>query len=267
MKLTFLVDNNTCSDLTPEWGLSVYIQYGEQTLLLDTGASDTFAKNAEMLGLPLEQVEFGVLSHAHYDHSDGMETFFEKNSTAPFYLRAGCGENCYHGDTYIGIRRGMLERFKNRILFAEGAVSPLPGVTLLPHSTSGLSAIGEKAGMYVLEGNQRRWDSFDHEQSLVLETAEGLVVMNSCSHGGALNILREVGEAFPGKHICALIGGLHLYDSPDETVEELASALKEAGVDRIYTGHCTGDRAMELLQKALGDRVVQIYTGMELEFA
>ena len=41
-------------------------------------------------------------------------------------------------------------------------------MTLLPHSTPGLGAIGEKAGMYVLENGVRRWDSFDHEQSLVL---------------------------------------------------------------------------------------------------
>lgn len=52
-------------------------------------------------------------------------------------------------------------------------------------------------------------DDFSHEQSLVLDTKEGLVIFNSCSHGGADVIIREAEAAFPGKQIYGLIGGFH----------------------------------------------------------
>ena len=99
-RITILADNlpgctaDGCS-LEAEWGLAIYIEYNGKKILLDTGASGLFAENAEKLGINLEQVDFGVLSHAHYDHADGLEEFFQRNKTAPFYLSGAAGENCY----------------------------------------------------------------------------------------------------------------------------------------------------------------------------
>ena len=118
MRATVLVDNigsNIGNDtIQGEWGLSFFIEYGEARSLLDAGQSALFAENARKLGLPLEEVDYAVLSHAHYDHADGMETFFERNSRARLYLRDSCRENCYRikeGDwKYIGIREGRCGR-------------------------------------------------------------------------------------------------------------------------------------------------------------
>ena len=137
MKATVLIANLTKSSLAAEWGLSVYIEYQGHAILLDTGASDKFARNAEKLGLKLNQVEFGVLSHAHYDHADGLAAFFEQNTKAAFYLRKGSKENCYGKrwifHKYIGIHRGFLEKYKDRIIYADGDYEIIPGVRLLPH--------------------------------------------------------------------------------------------------------------------------------------
>ena len=143
MRATILVDNLPARGLEAEWGLAVFIQYRGHTILLDTGASGLFAQNAKALGLDLEAVEFGVLSHAHWDHSDGMDTFFRQNLTAPFYLRRGCGETCYdktpEGLRYEGIRPGLLAEFSPRIRYVTGDFSPLPGVTLVPVSYTHLT--------------------------------------------------------------------------------------------------------------------------------
>ena len=40
MKATVLVDNISCNELAGEWGLSIYIEYGDKKILLDTGASE-----------------------------------------------------------------------------------------------------------------------------------------------------------------------------------------------------------------------------------
>lgn len=111
MKATVLIDNIGDGELTGEWGLSFYIEYRDKKILLDAGgASCLFAENAQKLGLSLEDVDFAVLSHAHYDHADGMTAFFEKNHKAKLYLQESCGENCWRVKEdhmkYIGIRPG-----------------------------------------------------------------------------------------------------------------------------------------------------------------
>ncbi|WP_294986482.1 MBL fold metallo-hydrolase [uncultured Fibrobacter sp.] len=212
MKIQVLIDNiaGTCGSrkLFGEWGLSVYVEFEGKRYLLDTGASHLFAKNAGVMGVDLSKVDIGILSHAHFDHSDGMARFFALNKTAPFYLRKGAGENCYHAHKligrftyheYIGIHKGFLKRFADRIRFAEGDMQIAPNVYLVPHKTPGLSAIGERAHLSVKENGKYCYDSFDHEQSLVFDTPRGLFVMNSCSHGGADNIVKEIEATFPGK--------------------------------------------------------------------
>ena len=269
LSVKVIIDNIGKNDLCSEWGLSLYLEYRGRRILLDTGASAQFAANAQAMGVELDKVDFGVLSHAHYDHADGMETFFRINPDAPFYLRREAGEDCYKGNSvikeYIGIRKGILGKYPDRIRYVDGKCEVCPGATLLPHTSPGLDRIGRKAEMYRrIDG---RWipDDFSHEQSLVLETERGLVVLNSCSHGGADNILKETAEAFPGKDILAMIGGFHLYETGEGEVRQFARRLRETGVRTVITGHCTGEEGFAILREELGEGVEQMYSGFEWE--
>ena len=273
MKATVLIDNITKNDLLAEWGLAFYIEYGDKHILLDTGASGLFAENAAVLGFDLSRIDFGALSHAHSDHSDGMDTFFERNAKAPFYLRDTAikeyyddRENPEGGYTYAGIRREILENYKDRIVYVSGDLEVCPGVYLIPHKTSGLEEIGRKSGMFVLENGEYRFDRYDHEQSLVFETEEGLVIFNSCSHGGADNIINEIKETFPDKNIHAIVGGFHLYNTPAEEVCAFAQRVKDTGIKLVVTGHCTGEESYTVLKEVLGDAAVQFYSGLEICF-
>ena len=98
MKVTVLVDNINGESLMGEWGLSFYIEYRDKVVLLDTGLSGLFAENADRLGLDLNAVDYAVLSHAHDDHANGFDTFFERNDHAPLFVARECGENCYDFD-------------------------------------------------------------------------------------------------------------------------------------------------------------------------
>lgn len=281
MRATVLVDNIKGCGLKGEWGLCVYIEYEDKVVLLDTGASDLFVRNAKKLGLDLEKVDFAVLSHAHFDHADGMRPFFEINKKAPFYLQKGTEENCYEKiwlyRKYIGIPRGILREAGERIRFTEGKFQICPGVWLLPHTTPGLEAVGRRNHMYLRSSENggeetdrggRKWrpDDFSHEQSLVFDTEDGLVIFNSCSHGGADNIINEVKAAFPGEKIKAIIGGFHLYTRKADEVRELARSIKDTGIQQVYTGHCTGDKAFEVLKDELGEMVHQLSCGLVIEF-
>lgn len=278
MKVQVLIDNISSftegerpRKLFGEWGLSVYVEFEGKRYLLDTGASHLFAKNAGVMGVDLSKVDIGILSHAHYDHANGMARFFAINKTAPFYVRKGVAENCYHAHKlfgrltyheYIGIHKGWLKRFADRIRYAEGDMQIAPNVYLVPHKTAGLENIGERAHLSVKENGKFRYDSFDHEQSLVFDTPQGLFVMNSCSHAGADNIVKEIEATFPGKKIYALLGGFHLFRYKDDVVRAFAERLRALDVQKIYTGHCTGDRAYAILHDVLGDRVQQMRCGM-----
>ena len=272
MRAVILIDNlSNNPDLTPEWGLAIYIEFEGRKYLLDTGASENFAKNAETLGIDLSQVDFGVLSHAHYDHSDGMDTFFEKNAKADFWLRHPSKENCYGSHEmetidYIGIKKGILETYQDRIRQAEGKVELAPNVYLLGHTTPDLDYYGQLYRMFLKIGDQYQYDDFRHEQSLIFDTDKGLVVFNSCCHAGADNILLEAMQAFPGKQVHAIIGGFHLFESPAHAVREFGQRLQDTGVERVVTGHCTGLDAYDILKDMLGDKAQQMECGLVLEF-
>ena len=269
MKATVLIDNIAHGEMKKQWGLSFFIEHNGKKILLDTGSSALFLQNAEKLGIDIAGVDFGVLSHAHYDHSDGMEHFFMKNSKAKFYLSDKCKENCYGKrwifSKYIGIKKGLMAKYRNRILYTNGIKEISEGVYLTPHCTKDLHKIGKSTGIYIKQNGKLIPDNFEHEQSLVIRTEKGLVIFNSCSHGGADNIINETAEFFPGEKIYALVGGFHLYRSCEEEVRALAERIKQTGTEKIYTGHCTGEKAFEILHKELGEKAVQLYVGLEIE--
>lgn len=270
MKATVLVDNIQNDSLKGEWGLSIYIEYEGKKILLDVGASGLFAKNADKLDISLEDIDYAVLSHAHYDHANGMREFFRVNDKAKFYVQSACAENCYFKKwifrKYIGIPKGILEEYPDRMEYASGNYVITEGVSLIPHSTKGLDAIGRRESMYQKRKNGWKPDDFSHEQSLVFDTSQGLVIFNSCSHGGAVNIIHEVAAAFPNKKVAALIGGFHIYNKSEAEVRELARKIKETGIQYICTGHCTGEKAYRILKEELGDVVHQLKVGLVMEF-
>ncbi|MBQ4339760.1 MAG: MBL fold metallo-hydrolase [Firmicutes bacterium] len=270
MKATVLSDNIPYGELECEWGLSIFTEYGERKILLDTGSSDLFIRNAERLGIDIKDVEYGVLSHAHYDHADGMPDFFERNGKAKFYVQESCAENCYaekEGEQkYIGIPLGMQEQYKDRLEYVSGDHKLCEGVYIIPHKTEGLYKCGERSKMYVKKGDAFETDDFAHEQSLVFDCEEGLVIFNSCSHGGADVIINEIAATFPDKKIQAIIGGFHLFDKTPEEAAALGERIKQTGIGRVVTGHCTGDEAMVILKDILGEKVEQLHAGYVMEF-
>lgn len=270
LKMTVLSDNIADPPLTAEWGLSILLEADGRQILLDTGGGTAFASNALALGMDLSAVDVGVLSHAHYDHADGLEAFFELNSRASFLIRQGFGENCFGrkegGMTYIGVRRGLMKAWASRITPVSGVYEISPDVLLVPHRTKDYSAIALRGGLYVERAGNYLPDDFAHEQSLLIQTPQGAVIFNSCSHTGPENILRDVEELAGRTEVCAYVGGLHLFMLTDEELHAVCRQLKESSVRRFFTGHCTGDHAFEVLREELGDRICQFRAGFRQMF-
>ena len=78
MTWTVLSDNRTDNPaLETEHGLSILLETGKHNILLDTGASDIFIRNAEQLGVDLKSVDYVFISHGHSDHAGGLRYFME----------------------------------------------------------------------------------------------------------------------------------------------------------------------------------------------
>lgn len=280
MKITVLMENTALEGcgLTPEHGLSLYIEYRGKKLMLDAGSSGKFADNARELGIDLSAVELAALSHGHYDHADGLRRFFQVNDRAKVYVRPGAAGPYFAKDPdayrFIGIGRDIWENGRDRFVEAEGVYPLTEGAWLVPETVRDPAFAGQAADLLVKRGEDDFVpDDYRHEQSLVLEEGRGLVVFNSCSHGGIVNIVRGVLEQFPGKRVFAVVGGLHMFsrgksgmNCTREYVFKVADALKELGVEEIHTGHCTGETALELLKERFGPGCHALTTGQVLSF-
>lgn len=252
MEIKVLMENTAAGELAREHGLSVYINYKGDPLLLDGGSTGNFLKNAKNLGVDINNIKLAILSHGHYDHGDGLAAFLRQNTTAQVWLRPKVVEEHWSANGgerhFIGLSEEVKGLLAGRCRWVEETVEALPGVWLVP-------------------------DGVSHEQSLVVEGEDGLVVFNSCCHAGAGHIVKGIKELFPGKSIRALVGGLHLMGRNTHCLGVAPGIVKNLGkwlfeeldVKELYTGHCTGDPAFEILKEAYPERVVRLTAGLEME--
>jgi 7,8-dihydropterin-6-yl-methyl-4-(beta-D-ribofuranosyl)aminobenzene 5'-phosphate synthase len=98
-------------------------------------------------------------------------------------------------------------------------------------------------------------DDFCHELALY---TDGLL-FTGCAHSGLENIL----AACPHP-VRTVVGGFHLLDGceTEEELTRLAQRLTAAYPEtHFHTSHCTGDRAYEVMKRAMGERLAVMQGG------
>lgn len=274
MEITVLIENLGPEELKREHGLALHIQYNGHSILLDTGSTGAFADNAAALGVDLAGVGLAVLSHGHYDHADGLRAFFAANDRTQVLVRRGALGAHYsmRGGTaprFVGVHREICRDYAHRLTEVDGLYQLTDGAWLVENPAP--EARSDRAQhLYKKLGEDNfAEDDFSHEHSLVLEGENGLVIFNSCCHAGVANIAEHIAKTFPGRPIAALLGGFHMMgptgtdsiNCSPEYIIYTADTLKKLGVGKLYTGHCTGMPAFELLGEPLGERLAYMQTG------
>jgi len=104
------------------------------------------------------------------------------------------------------------------------------------------------------------------EQSLIINTSKGLIIVNGCSHPGIVNILKQAKKILD-KPIYLVFGGFHLVGTPDAELQEIIRNFKEIGFMKCGATHCTGDKAIGLFKDAYGENYIPMGTGRVLEIS
>jgi len=270
-KVTILYDAfGESKTLTKDWGFSAMVEHDGKRILFDTGNdAGNFEHNVKALGVDLTKLDFVVISHRHADHATGLRYVLNVNPNVTVYVPAD-GGNGFGGAPfpkaflraddslpatmrYFGGTQpehftwGKLYDTGNFVLVNQTA-EVMPGIFLV-------RTVSQKEGTKELP-----------ELTLAIKGANGLLLVDGCSHAGIEAILEAASAVDPRTEI--VFGGLHLVTTPVEEIDTLVENLKTKWkVQKIAPGHCTGEPAFARLKKAYGENYLYAGLGTRLEVA
>jgi len=227
ISITVVYDNNPYKEeLETAWGFSCLIKGTEKTILFDTGGDGSILlANMKELNIDPKEIDIVVLSHIHGDHVGGLYSLLEKNPEVVVYLPASFPESFI--DDVKGYGADVVE-VQEFLKICEGV-----------YSTGEL-------GTGIIE------------QSLIIRTEQGLIVITGCAHPGIVEIVKNAKELIEDD-VLFVMGGFHLIKTSNKS--EIVSSIRE--LDVLYVGpcHCSGDNARELFEKEYGENYVNVGVG------
>jgi len=206
-------------DCACSWGFACVVRTSEASILFDTGGEGAvLLQNMERLGVDPAEIDYVVLSHRHGDHTGGVPALLPRLKPLRWYIPAEFAERL----------RSSLQRAGHRVTAVDLPLRICPGV----FSTGQLgSAI--------------------REQSLIVESGAGLIVITGCAHPGIVEITAAA-RAQRDKNIHLILGGFHLGGCSEREIAAIVTRLKALGVQRVAPSHCTGELAMRRFAEAWG---------------
>lgn len=260
-KITTLVDNVVYGrKLQAEHGLSLSIQTDQHHILFDTGQSDLFIRNAELLHVDLSTVDYLILSHGHSDHTGGLRHFLKLNSKAKVICKREALFRKFKDKRENGILQSE-ELNLSRFQFITEQTELVPGVFLFP-SLPILNKQDTHFDHFFTETPEGIIpDTFEDELAIVLTTEERYAVISACSHRGITNILQAIRSVFPNRHCQLLLGGFHIHNAERKKFEIIADYLKENPAQQIGICHCTGFENYAHFCQIFGEGIFYNYTG------
>ncbi len=241
-----------------EWGYAALVEVDGKKILFDTGnRPETVLENAKDMGIDLSEVEDVFISHNHGDHTGGLLTLRKelkrKNSKALKRVHVATGIFSKRANTV------------NRMLQMKEKLEA-DGVEVIVHATKhelfpGVWITGPIERIH----NEKNWgrngrietvnglveDTIPEDQSLVINTKKGFVLISGCGHAGIVNTMEHIKANIQEKNVFAAIGGFHLISASDTHLKWTAEKLQEFGLSKIIGAHCTGINSLYDLRRLL----------------
>lgn len=276
IKISVLVDNNTLIDsyFCGEPAVCYHIEADGKKILFDTGYSDVFINNANILNIDLAQITDLVLSHGHNDHTWGINHLIQyldrrnvesQQSKKLIYHPDALQPKSYHSKV-IGANtpKNVLTAYFDTVE-AKGSYSVSENVIFLGEIPRNNTFEGkEPVGKTIDEHNNSVDDYVLDDSALAIKTSEGLIVITGCSHSGICNIVEHAKRVTKIDKIVTVIGGFHLQKASDELLNQTSEYFKKQNLLQIHPCHCTDLAAKIHLAKHAP--VQEVGTGMQLTY-
>lgn len=231
--VTILFDNFWTDDrLNIGWGFAALLETPDHTILFDTGADgDALVENLHLLGKDPLAIEAVVISHAHGDHTGGLEALFDLGLRPTLFLLGA----------FPAEMHGAVEGFSQVVESAAGQ-QIAPGIR-----TTG--QVGTEIP----------------EQALILDTGVGTVVLTGCAHPGIIQ-MAERARGLSSGPLHLVMGGFHLMEAEEAEIQEVLSGFERLEVERAGPTHCSGLNTMAAFQDAYGENFQRMGVGRVLRF-
>ena len=229
LKITVVYDNYLYKEgLKTGWGFSCVIEGAGKTILFDTGGdAPTLLYNMEKLGIHPENIDTIVLSHIHGDHVGGLFGFLRENSNVTVHLL-----------------KSFDKRFKEDVRSLGAKVVEIHEPAEI---CKGIYTIGEM-GFWI------------KEQSLIVNTDKGLIVITGCAHPGIVNIVAKAKELL-GKDVLLVMGGFHLMGKSRNEIGKIIDDFRKPGVRYVGASHCSGDTARKMFEDEYKEYFINVGAG------
>jgi 7,8-dihydropterin-6-yl-methyl-4-(beta-D-ribofuranosyl)aminobenzene 5'-phosphate synthase len=233
LRIRVVFDNvRYAEQLESAWGFSCIIEGMPQVILFDMGSDgNILLANMKKMGVDPRSVQAVFLSHIHGDHIGGLGAFLQQNPEVTVYLPASFPASFRQSVTALGAKVRALD--KPEKLFDKVYTS------------------GELG-------------SWIKEQSLVIDTSKGLVIITGCAHPGVVPIVSHTKHRLQ-KEVYLLMGGFHLGGQPLTELQRISQELKQLGVQKVAPSHCTGEAARKLFRERWGQNFIESGVGAVIE--
>lgn len=273
MKITTLIENFKGEDskLYNEHGLSMFIETPECKILFDTGKSGDFVYNAKMLNIDLSKIDYLVLSHAHYDHCNGVKRLLQTYDAKPqlvvskYFFQNIKKYHLREGYKYIGpnFTKNYIESKNIKINYVDDFMKINKDITVFSNFSRTNNFENLNLAMKVKVDDEYVVDTFKDEIALTIDTQKGLLIILGCSHLGVVNIINSIKQR-TNKNIYGIIGGTHLVEASKERIDETINYLNSLDIKLIGTSHCTGDMAVNMIKEGCSNFFVN-RTGTQIQ--
>lgn len=281
---TLITDNAGLSgEYLGQHGVSFFIEVStenmKKTILFDTGTNaEPIFTNMETLGVDPSSIDMIVLSHNDYDHTGGFIEFLEKiDGEIPVFAHPQLFDTSFRTEPifqYLGLPASIdstrtVKQKGGHLILTKDPIRLLPGVFVLGEVKKEDRVDFEQeatANRRKLDQGNVIDDDLEDEIGLGIVTEDGLIVIGGCSHPGIVSIVQKAVNISNVSDILAVIGGFHLINASEQRIMTTIRSFREMGVQRVFTGHCTGLKAEARFLEEWGENFERLHSGSIFEF-
>ncbi len=233
IKITVVYDNMILDpSLTAEWGFGCVIQTEADTILFDTGSNgQVLLSNLQKLNIDPQSIQSVLISHNHRDHQGGLLDFLAVNSQVTVFIPNASPMELEKDIHATGAQAVRVDSFQpvGKMIYSSGELK-----------------------------------DYVPEQSLVVRSSAGLVVITGCAHPGIANIIEHVKTLFPNEILHLVMGGFHLKSESTQNINRIVKRFQRLGVQRVAPSHCTGEEAVAIFAQEYRDGFIKSGVGRKI---